>query len=355
VLFLGAGASKAVELPDLYDLTKKIRRETDDPFEEIERVLKQPKGRIKYPHKELDLEIFLTILDSLADPLNAIPELSPFATYLYKLLENKKAIDKIKIQKERARDLKEKSVKLTSDILDTFNREKAKSLYDKLFSIGDLNGEIKNAIGQTVHNIFNYIATTNYDLVIESCVKGHPTNSIYLTHRGFKTIEGETTQYLDLPWLRENASMVHYLNLHGSLDWWKRDDGKIIISSGKPLYGEKLIDHIMIYPIYEKYVSREPFYSLYTAFRKNLFKEEIVIVIGYSFRDISINNALVDHLQTTEKSRLIVSARSTSAKQRINKIFGQSKRISIIKNYFGEDVFIKKLKNELRHQAIKII
>ncbi len=41
--------------------------------------------------------------------------------------------------------------------------------------------------------------------------------------------------------------------------------------------GVKLIDQIMIYRIYEKYL-RDPFYSLYTAFRKNLFKEDIVIV-----------------------------------------------------------------------------
>src|SRR5437588_475071 len=84
------------------------------------------------------------------------------------------------------------------------------------------------------------------------------------------------------------------LKLQGSLDWWARDDGRIVISEyGKPAYGEKLTDHIMIYPVYEKYISREPFYSLYTAFRRNLREEEIIVVIGYSFRDISVNNALV--------------------------------------------------------------
>jgi hypothetical protein len=257
-----------MDLPDLHDLTKEIRKRIDDdPFKEIEHVLRQPKDskdRIRYAYMELDLEIFLTILDSLADPSNAISELGPFAVYLYKLLKNKKAIDSIKIRTE-VQGLKEKSVELTAEILGSFDSKKAKALYNELFSIGDLNGEIKNADGQTVHNIFNYIATTNYDLVVESCVKGHPTRSVYLTHRGFQSIEGQNSQYLDLPSLREKASSVHYLKLHGSLDWWKRDDEKIVIGSGKSLYGEKLIDHIIIYPIYEKYISREPFYSLYTA------------------------------------------------------------------------------------------
>jgi SIR2-like domain len=153
---------------------------------------------------------------------------------------------------------------------------------------------------------------------------------------------------LDLQYLRDSATNVNYLKLHGSLDWWKRDDGKIVISSGKPMFGEKLIDQIMIYPIYEKYISREPFYSLYTAFRKNLFKEQIVIVIGYSFRDISINNALLDNLQTTESSRLIISAKSDSVKQRISKIFGLNKRVSLIDKYFGEGGFVDELKNKLK-------
>src|SRR6185437_14881009 len=120
MLFLGAGASKPMDLPDLHDLTKEIRKRIDDdPFKEIEHVLRQPKDskdRIRYAYKELGLEIFLTILDSLADPSNAISELGPFAVYLYKLLKNKKAIDSIKIRTE-VQDLKEKSVELTAEIL----------------------------------------------------------------------------------------------------------------------------------------------------------------------------------------------------------------------------------------------
>jgi SIR2-like protein len=333
MLFLGAGASKAVGLPDLHELTNKIRKETGDPFENIEHILKQSTDKIKYKDEESDLEIFLTILDSLADPLNAIPDLSPFATYLYKLLENKEAIDKIKIGKEEARNLKEKSVRYTAEILDVYDEKKAESLYDELFSISKtLQNEIKNAQGMVVYNIFDHIATTNYDRVIETYARTARDNkSIYLENRGFQNVKGENTaQHLDLQYLRDSATNVNYLKLHGSLDWWKRDDGKIVISSGKPMFGEKLIDQIMIYPIYEKYISREPFYSLYTAFRKNLFKEQIVIVIGYSFRDISINNALLDNLQTIESSRLIISAKSDSVKQRISKIFGLNKRVSLL-------------------------
>jgi hypothetical protein len=51
-----------------------------------------------------------------------------------------------------------------------------------------------------------------------------------------------------------------------------------------------------------------PFYSLYTAFRNMLWNEEIVIVIGtYSFRDISVNNALKDFLNMNDKARIILT------------------------------------------------
>ena len=111
---------------------------------------------------------------------------------------------------------------------------------------------------------------------------------------------------------------------------------------------KELVEHLMIYPIYEKYVSLEPFYSLYTAFRNTLWNEQIVVVIGYSFRDISINNAFTDFLKFNKNARMIISAKSESVKDRINKIFSSdSDRVLIIDAYFGEKHFPSKLRNAL--------
>ncbi len=135
-------------------------------------------------------------------------------------------------------------------------------------------------------------------------------------------IPSEEAKSLDLAYLRTRSKDIHYLKLHGSLDWWERSDKKIVLSdSEKPLYGEKLVNHIMIYPVYEKYISREPFFSLYAAFRRILLEEKIIIVMGYSFRDLSINNAFLDTLSTDEESRMIICAKSHAVRQRIAKIF----------------------------------
>ena len=54
MLFLGAGASKAVGLPTLPELTQEIRKAFDNPFEPIDKLLAEP-SEINYPKNELDL------------------------------------------------------------------------------------------------------------------------------------------------------------------------------------------------------------------------------------------------------------------------------------------------------------
>jgi SIR2-like domain len=85
-----------------------------------------------------------------------------------------------------------------------------------------------------VSHIFDYGVTTNYDLVLENYAS--ETEKDYLTHRGFQKIPRGIGDYLDIVSLR--SSCPNYLKLHGSLDWWKRKGGKIVISNtGGKLYG----------------------------------------------------------------------------------------------------------------------
>jgi hypothetical protein len=230
--------------------------------------------------------------------------------------------------------------------------QQAEKQYDELFSIGDLNGNIKDSNGKAVHNIFYHVATTNYDLALESYARGKEDRCTYLTHRGFKKIDYEEARCLDLNLLRSGSKDIYYLKLHGSLDWWVRDDKKIVLDGhGKPTYGEEFINRILIYPVYEKSISEEPFYSLYTAFRRIVSEEKVIIVIGYSFRDLSINNAFLENLKNDEDSRIIICTRSEVVKARIKRIFlGYSRKIAYIDSHFGEEDFIRELKGRLENQ-----
>jgi hypothetical protein len=80
-------------------------------------MLKQSNDRITYSDEELDLEILLTILDSLVDPWNAIRELGPFGIYLYKLLEHKELVERLKRSKKEIQNIKTKSILMIDRIL----------------------------------------------------------------------------------------------------------------------------------------------------------------------------------------------------------------------------------------------
>jgi hypothetical protein len=64
---------------------------------------------------------------------------------------------------------------------------------------------------------------------------------------------------------------------------------------------------MMILPIGEKYVTKTPYMEFLQKMRKDLLKEEIVIVIGYSFRDDPVNNAFIA-ISKTHRIKLIVVA-----------------------------------------------
>jgi hypothetical protein len=257
MLFLGAGASRAFGLPDLRMLTEEIKKQLpNDPFKEIEQVLVGSNALndlVFYSNDELDLEIFLTVLDALVDPQTSISELGSFGIYLYKLFGKRELVERIKRSAEQVQEIR----KITNDGIDKLLRNPnlldVKRLYDELFSIGDLDGKIKDSNGNPA--------------------RGNKDRYTYLTHRGFKKIDYEEAQCLDLNLLRGGSKDIYYLKLHGSLDWWVRDDQKIVLDAhGNPTFGEQFVNRIMIYPVYEKSISEEPFAS-----RRLLFD-------GYSLR-----------------------------------------------------------------------
>jgi hypothetical protein len=90
----------------------------------------------------------------------------------------------------------------------------------------------------------------------------------FVTSRGFKSIVGGIP-VLDIAGIREGEQNPSYVKLHGSIDWWQNDSGQIIASlEGQENLFEILTERTIIYPIYEKHVTKDPFFTLYQYFRK---------------------------------------------------------------------------------------
>jgi hypothetical protein len=112
--------------------------------------------------------------------------------------------------------------------------------------------------------------------------------------------------------------------------------------------GETYKEQLMIYPIYEKYVSEDPYFSLYCYFRKLLYWNDNYVVIGYSFRDQSINNAYADALRNKSKRLIVVNSNIKNIQSRIEQYFSKlSGKVNIIEASFGDNNLFPKLKDVL--------
>ena len=109
------------------------------------------------------------------------------------------------------------------------------------------------------------------------------------------------------------------------------------------IFGDKMKQRMMILPIGEKYVTKTPYMEFLQKMRKDLLKEEIVIVIGYSFRDDPVNNAFIDSISKTHRIKLIVVAPEASNIIR-NRLPEKYKKVSVsVDACFGDDSSIESI------------
>jgi hypothetical protein len=350
MLFLGSGASKPMGIDCLSEITVKVVQSLSPRLKEIIHQLED----IFAANKELlinfniDIEALFSIFDCLVNRKRILNDMGPFAILMHHFVANNDEFRQLEISNDEFQNFKETVASTLSDVIgrygygDRSNEQKSTAiqLYDGLFAIpARNNNQFPNALRHMTAGIFNVVATVNYDLVLEIY-----NRSRFLTRSGFKSEGG--VDILQIQEITQGSVIPEYIKLHGSIDWWLNEQGMIVRSLHRDNPFEELTDRSMIYPIYEKFVSKDPFFALYQYFRKMLFREDILIVIGFSFRDPSINNAFADWLSTRPSSRLIIVARQEK-QNKIRAIFDNNTRIQFIDTYFGQNGFINSLENVL--------
>ena len=304
-----------------------------------------------------------SILEGIVNRRTFLNELGPYPILMDILLRNNTSYTDLIITAEELDNFKRITQTTIIDTIRQYerNRERrdlARRLYDDLFRIPYFHlTEIKDAQGENVKNAFHIVATLNYDQVLElydndtSNSRESPANKPhFLSKRGFYNNDNPRIYKLNLREILLGQKKVDYVKLHGSTDWWIDDHNNILesFSNDNPL--TNIIERQIVYPIYEKYISKEPFFTLYQYFRRRLLEEDIVIVIGYSFADISINNAIIDWLKYNDRARLIVVAKESRRNLIRTILSDESNRIEFISEYFGDPDFISNLTNLLIRQ-----
>lgn len=118
------------------------------------------------------------------------------------------------------------------------------------------------------------------------------------------------------------TNVVHIYKPHGSMDWEKSSDGKIVknINTEKPL---------IIYPKESKYENsyEQPFFEMMLRFQQEVRKKNsLLIVIGFSFYDKHISNIILEALDVNPGLRCMVVTKNLDSEY-LTPLHGKAKSL----------------------------
>jgi len=340
MIFLGAGASKPFGIKTLEEMSNdlvKIMRDhqygeiVDKIFENLQKFGITP-----------DFEAIYTIVDGLTNLRQAVKNAGPLTAYVCRDLEQLSTKLDLRELPKLFRDFLYEKCKLKPDCIDYME-----STFDKLFEITKKSNAHDQRIVPGEKHIakpsldLDYtIVTTNYDMTIE------------LYHRkkkqpladGFSQTEDPLIKKMDLA-TYTLARQRWLVKLHGSI-WQYKYENSIFKTNEDPkniTIPVKIQEKMMIYPTGEKPILKYPYYNFYNIFKMQRWNK--LIAIGYSFRDEPVNIAILENLEKTPNSNLIVI--NPDPEQVIQNLVGSTlpeidDRIIPVEGRFGdEDVFLK--------------
>ena len=174
-----------------------------------------------------------------------------------------------------------------------------------------------------------HVFTTNYDAVVEEYC--NETNLDVVN--GFKPYRHKKSVWANA-WDYDGMKPSLYLTkLHGSIYWSRDADGKIVETGG--VEARDASDDIMIAPTEGvKEYDKKPFPELMCHFKKAIEGIDVLLVIGFSYRDKEIVSIIKDRV---ERGMILISVSPST--------------VTDIRNVFGADAKIK----ETNNQQIKVI
>ena len=146
---------------------------------------------------------------------------------------------------------------------------------------------IREAVDGCALSVF----TTNYDLTFEAAAENGEAVfgelGIAEIDYGFSMTFGRPIYdpSRDFKW---QPTIIEYLKLHGSLDWHRDAQGRCSrsMSSTVPDDPDQMA---ILYPGFKGVPEAEPFISMHGRLNRRLAEADIVVVVGFAFRDSYIN------------------------------------------------------------------
>ena len=344
ILFTGAGASKPLGMPTMLEFNDNYSKKLCGKVATLwNNVVNSSAEFFNTKADSIDLEQVLTYIDDCE--LSYCNSASMWEK-MYGVYLGTPTIEQI-------HDFRQDLWSLRNDMLDqicaTYGAPDPSSVVE---CYGPLFWMLKSVSGQVSTNVF----TTNYDLSLEVLSKTKPDDFILVD--GFVILSSGEEVYKKQYVPTFNGGHVIVLwKLHGSTSWRgkapylelvKAPPGKYIGADGKRT--------VIIYPTKDKDASQNlhasPFNQAYGGF-ESMFSQiqatQVLLVIGYRFGDIEINDVIEKGLALEGNAKVIVvdpNATLESVAGLFPKI--DQGRIKVIPHKFGEEGTIGKIEEEVR-------
>lgn len=274
-LFLGAGASAFVDLPTTKKLMDMVRKRADD-IKMDGRSLSSITKLIVMNNDYADVEKLYDGIDMMLRIRSDIPNLRPIFDILHGSDGTfKQTLGELGNIRSVIRDVLLESFTIKSD-----THNPIVQMYDMVRSV--INDGRTDELR---------VFTTNYDTVMET----------YAHMAGLEIVNGfmdggHLSRVWADNWDRSTDKPPLYLTkLHGSVNWYEDADGNIVEAGGIP---QRDANHdIMIAPTEGvKDYDWKPFPALMKRFKESIRDVDVLLVIGFSYRDEEIVNIIKGQL-----------------------------------------------------------
>jgi len=318
ILFLGAGASKAFQIPTTKEFISLFEKEIGESelFNDV---------KVGIEEDLFDLESLLTILDDLSKPKEELlRDISPYTCRF--LLEKQGQSGLLYYEKpginEEAKQLLHRVKKTVRKECLTAVRDRRSLIVDTYDAFFDAADKLVSSHTQSRDAKRSYpsdlvIFTTNYDTCLETYFNAKHqdfVNGIEPGRWGYNIFNVETFR----------GGYIEVVKLHGSIDLFKKGEDirqlQTFDENFEPLItylGEDYGQEFMVYPIESssaRHVIQSPYWYLYNLLRDRLSKEinrdrdSVLLLVGSSFRDLTITSIMNEVLKLSrarQQSKII--------------------------------------------------
>ena len=299
IVFLGAGASNVFRIPTMPGFIKIFDREIGE-YRELYQGIKN-----RFSEDEFDLEVLMTILEDLTKEGNEMfKTVSPQTTDFLFRMPRKEALRFIhnKEAKVLAKELLAKLKQVIrrecrKAVEDNKEVDNILSKYDHLFKIlskAPTEVDLTADDGETKYPSNLKIITTNWD----NCVETYFNRRQIEFSNGITLKRGENV--FDINSFQDKKAVVGIFKLHGSVDLFSKADKIRKLSAfpeGRTTFGEEFGEEVMRWPIEfggYRMIIQSPYLDLFRLFRQRIEDDMAWVLIGSSFRDISICTTMND-------------------------------------------------------------